>query len=179
MRRLSTILALVLSVALFASFAASAADTSKIGIGSDSRDIICNFEAASVDKTTVIYSVDVTWDDVEFTYNAGELQWNPEKHDYTSVKEDGSWSNNGGKITVTNHSNAGVAVAVSTEAASGQNVSFTIADADKSFTLATAVETTVAGAPSKEVTFTANGTPTASGTQAKIGTITVAITAAE
>ena len=179
MRRLSTILALVLSVALFASFAASAEDISTIGIGSDSRDIMCEFESVSVDKTTVIYSVDVKWDDVEFAYDAGELQWNPEKHDYTAVKDGGSWSNGGGKITVTNHSNAGVSVAVSAAPVLGQDVSFNIADADKSFTLATAVDTPVTGAPSKEVTFTANGAPTASDAKIQIGTITVAITAAE
>lgn len=55
-----------------------------------------------------IIAVDVTWDDMTFTYTDGDKTWNPDTHEYDTTE--GSW----GKeitdavrsITVTNHSNA-------------------------------------------------------------------------
>ncbi len=55
-----------------------------------------------------IIAVDVTWEDMTFTYTDGDKTWNPDTHEYDTTE--GSW----GKevtdavrsITVTNHSNA-------------------------------------------------------------------------
>ena len=82
MRKLLTVLALVLTVALCASFAVSAEST---GLGSVSKDVSFTYKSVSEDPDTKIYSVDVTWNDVSFSYNAGTTQWNPDKHDYSAA----------------------------------------------------------------------------------------------
>lgn len=55
-----------------------------------------------------VYSVDVTWGEMQFIYSAdGEKTWNPDTHTY-DINVTYSWSANDNEITVTNHSNAAV-----------------------------------------------------------------------
>ena len=168
MRKLLTIIALILTVAMCASFAA-AADTIS-GLSSVSKDVSLTYSAVSEDKTTVVYSADVTWTDVTFAYNAGTTQWNPETHDYTASGASAKWSDNKGSVKVTNHSNAAVNVAVAFTSASNGSAKVSVSSGN--FSLATAAGTTVSNAPSKTVTLTASGTPANSG---KLGTIKVTI----
>lgn len=55
-----------------------------------------------------VYSVDVTWGEMQFIYSAdGEKTWNPGTHTY-DINVTYSWSANDNEITVTNNSNAAV-----------------------------------------------------------------------
>ena len=173
MRKLLTIIALVLTVAMCASFAA-AADTIS-GLSSVSKDVSLTYTAVSEDKTTVVYSADVTWTDVKFSYNAGTTQWNPESHDYTASGASAKWSDGEGSVKVTNHSNAAIAVTVSFAKASTANGTADVSVSNGSFTLASGVDATYATAANNTATLTASGKPTSNAT---IGTVTVKIAAA-
>lgn len=177
MRKLLTIIALVLTVAMCASFAAAAeTETETIsGLSSVSKDVSLTYTAVSEDKTTVVYSADVAWTDVTFVYNAGTTQWNPKSHDYTASGASANWSDSEGSVKVTNHSNAAIDVTVSFAKASTANGSANIAVTNGSFTLASGVGVTYAKAANNTATLTASGKPTSNAT---IGTVTVAIAAA-
>lgn len=59
-------------------------------------------------KTPTVYSVDISWGAMDFTYTeTGTREWNPADHTY-SDEATGSWKAEGNTITVTNHSNAEV-----------------------------------------------------------------------
>lgn len=167
MKKLITIIALVLTVALCSSFAIGAVTVTPNS--STSADVVFNYNAATTDETTVVYSVDVQWTDVTFEYTAVSNQWNPGTHDYTATVDKG-WTDKSGSVKVTNHSNAAVAVAVAFNAAQGSEVS--VAVANPSFTLVSAVNTAYNEAPNATATLTASGTPKASGA---VGTITVTV----
>jgi len=68
-----------------------------------------------------IYSVDITWGSLEYTYNdANAGTWDPTTHTYKGVSEAG-WTcvEGADTISVTNHSNAGISVMVNYENESG------------------------------------------------------------
>ena len=174
MKKLSTILALALVVALSASFAVSAeVESDKLEeLGSVSKDVNFTVEKTIIDD--VVYSVDVAWTDLSFTYNEGELSWSPEDHDYTKADANAEWTDDKGSVTVTNHSNAKVAVTVSFSDDNADD-DLLVEVANGSFTLESAVDKDKDAGDSKVAALTAKGTPTASG---KIGSIVVAIAAA-
>lgn len=175
MRKLLSILALVLTVALCASFSVAAADTdidTLDELGSVSKDVSVVYQPKVPDTDTIVYSVDVTWNDVSFAYDAGNTKWNPDAHQYNAPGDDATWTDDEGKVTVTNHSNAAVNVTVSF--ATANNGTANVAVANPSFTLESAVDKATTEADSEVATLTAEGAPTSS---AKIGTITVAIAA--
>ena len=77
-------------------------------VGTGSQDI--SVKGRYLDNTTVptVYSVDVTWESMEFTYTeSGTMTWNPDNHTYADSTS-GAWVANGNTVTVTNHSNANV-----------------------------------------------------------------------
>lgn len=173
MKKILTAIALMLVVALCASFATSAVTLT--ALTSTSQKVTLNYTPADVDKVSVVYSVDITWSGIEFDYNAGSTQWNPKTHDYDAVKEEAGWSE-AGKVTVVNHSNAKVAVSVAFDKADEANGTATVVVQTPTFTLDSAVDTPSTEAPTREVTLTPNGIPTSG---ADIGTVTVTIAAAE
>ena len=72
----------------------------------DTHDVTVNYVEG--EKATPIYSVDITWGSMEFTYTAAsEGTWNPATHQFDNIVP-GKWSHadDANKITVTNHSNA-------------------------------------------------------------------------
>ena len=171
-------LALILSLAAVSVFAANTTTKDTIAQnGSASHDVKATYEAGSAGGT--VYSVDITWGDMEFTYKAGsEGTWNPETHT-TSDSSAGQWTVNnegGNKIVVTNHSNAAITATLTYTPASGYNgISGSFGDKG-SINLVTAVGTEVNNAPSDTASLTLSGeldSNTAAGT--KIGTITVVI----
>ena len=168
MRKIITILALVLTVALCTSFAASAATISGLNTASEDANVTVNPKAE--DKTAV-YSVDVTWTDVAFTYSAGTTTWNPSTHEYDAAGAAASWTDNQGTVTVTNHSNAAVTATVRFEKSG--NVDVAIENAEIDLPSAEGKDTKAAEL-TDTATLTASGTPTASG---KIGTVKVTIAA--
>ena len=125
-----------------------------------------------------VYSVDVAWDSMEFTYTVdSEGTWNPATHQVDGAS-DGRWSGDG-DVKVTNHSNAKVNVAV-TYAAESSYSDITGSFSNGSFQLATAEGTQVDSAPNQTATLTLSGELDKSvDTSTKLGTATVTITAAQ
>ena len=82
------------------------------------------------------------------------------------------WVDDEGSVTVTNHSNAEVAVTVSFADADNGTASVDVANG--TFTLESAVDKATNAADSETATLTASGIPESN---AKIGTVTVAIAA--
>ena len=154
---------------------AFAADQTGVGTGNYNADVKGTYQAG--DASATVYSVDITWEDMSFTYTAaGQGTWDPENHSYTGSSE-ASWS--GSKnITVTNHSNAAVKATAKFEADSGYE-STSMEFGNNGATVATAEGTQVSAAPSATITVTPSGTLAESANGGKIGTITVSIAAAE
>ena len=155
---------------------AFAADQTGVNTGEYSNNVKGTYQAGS--SGAVVYSVDIAWTDMSFTYTgAGEGTWDPETHQYSGSSE-GAWTASDDSITVTNHSNAAVKATAKFEADSGYE-STTMTFGNNGATVATAVGTDVASAPSATITVTPGGTLAESADGGKIGTITVSIAAAE
>ena len=154
---------------------AFAADQDGVGTGDHTAEVKGTYQAGG--SGAVVYSVDIAWDSLEFTYTAaGEGTWNPETHEYNGATQ-ASWSESK-NIVVTNHSNAAV-TATASYAADPDYGSTTMTFSNNGATVATAVGTEVASAPSATITVTPGGTLAESANGGKIGTITVSIAAAE
>ena len=155
---------------------AFAADQDGVGTGSYSANVKGTYQAGG--SGAVVYSVDIAWTDMSFTYTgAGEGTWDPETHQYEGGTE-ASWTDSNASVTVTNHSNAAVKATASYQAETGYE-STTMTFGNNEATVATAVGTEVASAPSATITVTPGGTLAESANGGKIGTITVSIAAAE
>ena len=151
---------------------AFAADQDGVGTGSYYADVKGTYRSGAV-----VYSVDIAWTDMSFTYTgAGGGTWDPETHQYSGSSE-GAWTASNDSITVTNHSNAAVKATASYQAEPGYE-STTMTFGNNGATVATAVGTEVASAPSATITVTPGGTLAESANGGKIGTITVSIAAA-
>lgn len=73
--------------------------------GTDSSDVKGTYNK---NETAKVYSVDIAWEGLSFTYNSENKGiWNAETHEYEGATEAG-WSEGTGKITVTNHSNTSI-----------------------------------------------------------------------
>ena len=76
-------------------------------------------KAADSTDTTPVYSVDVAYDNTVFVYTVGAdtLKWDPESLSYSdrTVNTTGSWDHNSATITITNRSNAAVAITASAD----------------------------------------------------------------
>ena len=155
---------------------AFAADQDGVSTGDYTADVNGTYQAGG--SGAVVYSVDIAWTNMNFTYTgAGEGTWDPETHQYSGSSE-GAWTASDDSITVTNHSNAAVKATAKFEADSGYE-STTMTFGNNGATVATAVGTDVASAPSATITVTPGGTLAESADGGKIGTITVSIAAAE
>ena len=175
--------ALVLTLAMVFSLAplSAYADTiDRVG-GTASHDVTATYVDGSSGGAGgaggKVYSVDITWGDMAFTYTAEAGIWDPKTHTTTS-STGGVWTVNntdGDKITVTNHSNTDVTATFSYAAASDfDGISGTFDNA--SLNLASAVGTAVDEAPNGTAALSlsgALGSTTADNT--KIGTITVTL----
>lgn len=172
--------ALVLTLAMVFSLAplSAYADTiDRVG-GTASHDVTATYvDGSSGGAGGTVYSVDIAWGDMAFTYTAAAGTWDPAKHAYTGA-EGGVWTvdkDGGNTITVTNHSNADVTAVFSYAAAesfTGISGSFDNA----SLALKSAVGTEVANAPSGTAALTLDGALGSDTTaNTTIGTITVTL----
>lgn len=175
--------ALVLTLAMVFSLAPLSVYADKItGLGGTAS---CDVKATYTTDTSggaggaggTVYSVDIDWGDMEFTYTAAAGVWDPTTHTITGA-DGGTWKVNnegGNKITVTNHSNTAVTATFSYAAASGYD-SISGSFDKTSLDLATAVGTEVSNAPKDSAALSLSG-PLASSTPASttIGTITVTL----
>lgn len=151
------------------------AETSKISAagGTASKPVTASYSAGAGGGT--VYSVDITWDSMAFTYSEGPSPtWDPETHT-SGQGGTGGWSSSGNKVTVTNHSNTGVTAALTYASAAGYE-GITGSFDNSTMNLATAVGTAFAEAPANTAALTLSGTLASTVTRpTKIGTITVTI----
>lgn len=172
--------ALVLTLAMVFSLAplSAYADTITAVGGAASHDVKATYRAdSSGGAGGKVYSVDITWGDMAFTYTAEAGIWDPTTHKTTDA-EGGVWKvdkEGGNAITVTNHSNTGVTAAFSYAADTGfEGISGSFDNA--SLNLESAVGTTVEAAPKATASLSLNGAlGSTTPDNTKIGTITVTL----
>lgn len=174
--------ALVLTLAMVFSLAplSAYADMITTGGGTASHDVTATYRADSSGGAGAggkVYSVDITWGDMAFTYTAEAGIWDPATHKTTDA-EGGVWTvdkEGGNTITVTNHSNTGVTAAFSYAADTGfEGITGTFDNA--SLNLETAVGTTVEAAPKATAALSLSGAlDSSTADNTKIGTITVTL----
>lgn len=171
------VLTIFLSLALLsmASVTAFAASPITSEGGSDSANVKGTYTAGTA--ATTVYSVDITWGSMEFTYtDASQGTWNPETHAYDDIVA-AKWScvEGANKITVTNHSNAAVKAQFS-YASESKYSEISGAFTNATLNLNSAVGTAFLSAPSGSSTLSLTG-ELSSDTLAstKIGTVTVTL----
>ena len=156
-----------------AAFAVEGADTGYKPGEDQSIDVTAKTETSS--STETVYSVDITWESMTFTYvESGTKVWDPGTHTYSTTTT-GRWDKTEAKVTVTNHSNAEVTATVSYTAVEGTGITGSVANGTK--TLAAGVENDYENADSLVATLTISGTPSSTVTEDGIvvGSITVTI----
>ena len=105
---IATALALTMTLSL-STTALAAGNVDGAGVGSqDPIDVTAKYNDDATEPT--VYSVDLTWEDMTFTYNeSGTRTWDPDTHTYTDTTSAG-WDKTTAAVTATNHSNAQVTV---------------------------------------------------------------------
>lgn len=172
---IATALALTMTLSL-STTALAAGNVNGAVVGpQDPIDVTAKYNDGATEPT--VYSVDLTWEDMTFTYNeSGTRTWDPDTHTYTDTTSAG-WDKISAAVTATNHSNAQVTVKFdyTPQGATGVNASMS----KDSFKLAAGVENkpNEAATDSSNLTIDSrtkpNATVSAAGTV--IGTITVTI----
>lgn len=140
-----------------------------------SKSIDVNARYAGGTTTPEVYSVDVAWGKMEFTYSAsGTRDWDPATHQYTD-NTSASWAADGNEVTVVNHSNRAVHVGFTYAAVEGYSDitgEFSVA----SDTLDAGAVGNVDGADSVSTRLTLSGALTSTAVAfTKVGSITVAL----
>ena len=169
---LSLILALALVMSL--SVTAFAAEDNGNGEGEAATIEISAIYKAG-DAAAEIVSVDISWGAMTFEYTDGaDGKWNPATHTY-GEKGNGTWKAEDNAITVTNHSNVEVTVAMALTPVEGTGVEVSLTGGNG--TLAAGVEGDVEGAAAVTGKLTVSGTPndTVTAEGIKVGEITVTI----
>ena len=124
-----------------------------------------------------VYSVDIVWDDMVFTYlEEGTLNWNAEEHIYEDNTTEG-WDKTSAGVKVTNHSNVPVNVLFSYSPMESYGVTSVLSNTEAPVELAAGEENNVENAASTEATLTVSGVPNQMLTSdgIVIGTITIEI----
>ena len=164
-------LAMVLSLS---TTALAAGNVDGAGVGSqDPIDVTAKYNDGATEST--VYSVDLTWEDMTFTYNeSGTRTWDPDTHTYTDTTSAG-WDKVTAAVTATNHSNAEVKVSFTYTPQGDTGV--TASMSKDSFKLAAGVENKPNEAATDSSILMITGTPNNSVTAegVTIGTITVTI----
>lgn len=170
---LSCILAFLLVMNM--SVCAYATETAGTVGQNGSKEIDVTAKYSSSTDTPSVYSVDIEWSSMIFTYTQKETKtWNAANHSYTTAKE-GAWDKDTATITVTNHSNVSVNANVVYTEVTGMGISGTLAN--NSAELDAGVEGDYDAADSFTATLSIEGTPNNSVTSegVTIGTIKVTI----
>ena len=105
---IATALALTMTLSL-STTALAGGNVDGAGVGSqDPIDVTAKYNDSTADP--IVYSVDLKWDDMTFTYNeSGTRIWDPDTHTYTDTTSAG-WDKYTAAVTATNHSNVQVTV---------------------------------------------------------------------
>lgn len=124
-------------------------------IGSKEIDVKAKYTVVST--TPASYSVDLRWTDMTFTYTREDTHiWDPLTHTYKTGSKSG-WDRTRGSITVTNHSNVDVLVAVEYLPEADTGIKGVLKNA--SARLKAGVINDYAGADSMTAVLTVSGTP--------------------
>ena len=101
---IATALALTMTLGM-STTALAAGNVDGAGVGSqDPIDVTAKYNDGVTEPA--VYSVDLAWEDMTFTYNeSGTRTWNPDTHTYTDTTSAG-WDKITAAVTTTNHSNA-------------------------------------------------------------------------
>ena len=148
-------------------------NTSATQIGSKEIDVKAKYTVVST--TPASYSVDLRWTDMTFTYTREDTHiWDPLTHTYKTGSKSG-WDRTRGSITVTNHSNVDVQVAVEYLPEPDTGIKGILKNA--SARLKAGVVNDYAGADSMTATLTVSGAPEQSLTAAEtsIGKLRISI----
>ena len=140
-----------------------------------SKEIEVTAKYASSIDTPNVYSVDIEWSSMVFTYTQSSTKkWNAEDHSYATVSE-GAWDKTSATITVTNHSNISVNVDMKYTAEENTGVKGTLTN--NTAVLDAGEEGNYSGADSVSATLSISGIPSDSVTAegVKIGAIKVTI----
>ena len=140
-----------------------------------SMDVVLDFVSGGIDYKSV-YSVDIIWNDLDFTYSDGSAVWNPLEHSYNAPTLDAGWTDEKGKVTVDNHSNEAVNIEVIYEPADKANGTAMLIVENGAYPLASAVGTSFENAPQGVSYIYAVGIPE---TCDSLGKITVAVNSTE
>lgn len=126
MKKKMVAVALTAAMTMAAAVSAQAGTATVESVTGDPTEI--EVQAKFVDEGTqvTVYSVDVEWDNMTFTYTQkGDYTWNPEDHTYTNSSADqGGWDKEKADIKVTNHSNKPVNVTWTYTAENGASCYF-------------------------------------------------------
>lgn len=169
MKKLFALLtALVIAAAPVTAFALTSGDTREI-------PVLAKYSGGTT--TPDVYSVNISWGNMKFTYSEGSSRrWDPDTHQYSTGSAKSSWKADGSTVTVTNHSNVDVTVEFSyAPVAQYQAVTGTLSTTSKTLNAGQVGE--FDKADSVTSTLTLSGTLPSSVTDfAQVGTITVSIT---
>ena len=165
------VLSVIVTVMLLLSMTIPVFATTGVGVGGTDSTVVKGTYTEKTVKT--VYSVDITWEGLAFTYNAEyKGQWNANTHSYENATAAG-WTEGTGKITITNHSNTGItATPKYTANAAYKTAGMTFST--NALQVATADNGT-GSAVVDYITVTPNGTLPEGADNAEIGTITITI----
>lgn len=172
---IATALALTMTLSL-STTALAGGNVDGAGVGSQySIDVTAKYNVSATKPT--VYSVDLTWEDMTFTYNeSGTKIWDPVTHTYTDTTSAG-WDKVTAAVTATNHSNANVTVSFTYTPQGDTDV--TAHMTKRSFILYAGVEDYPDDASTDSSLLTINGNSKPNGSVTAegvtIGTITVTI----
>ena len=169
---IATALALTMTLSL-STTALAGGNVDGAGLGSQEINVTAKYNDDATEPT--VYSVDLTWEDMTFTYNeSGTRTWDPDTHTYTDTTSAG-WDKFTAAVTATNHSNTKVTVSFTYTPQGDTGV--TAYMSKLSFILAAGVENKPNEAATDSSILTITGTPNNSVTAegVTIGTITVTI----
>lgn len=174
MKKIFTLALAFLLIFSLVTVTAFAADTTISGTSDTAtKTVTASYSSGSGSGT--VYSVDITWGSMAFTYSEGSSgTWQPDSHSYSSGST-GGWSNSGNTVKVTNHSNTSVTAELTYTPETGfEGISGSFDH--NTMSLATAVGTEVANAPTDTAILSLSGQLGSSVTASTpIGTITVTI----
>lgn len=171
------LLAIVCALTLVMSMSATvfAAEESETVGQNGSKEIEVNAKYSSSTSTPNVYSVDIAWSSMTFTYTQKDTKnWNAADHSYDTDSE-GTWDKTSATITVTNHSNVSVNVDVEYTAVENTGITGTLTNGTA--VLNAGAEGSYDSADSVTTTLTISGTPSTTVTAegVKVGTIKVTI----
>lgn len=121
-----------------------------------SADIKATYQAGK-ENTDTVYSVDVKWGSLEYTYSSGVTKsWDPKTLKYKETSGTSSWTCQDGadQITVTNNSNADITASLA-YAETGSNITGTFTNSK--IGLKSAEGTNVGESPSETTTLSLKG----------------------